>query len=87
MRRVVVMAAMGTLMACDAQGTTLKAVEASACLVEDETLSVAFKNPAKARAWLQGLSERLKSDEDAVRDAAVEDAAMLTSKLLECVPG
>lgn len=73
--------------ACDLQGSTLKAVEASACLVEDETLSVAFKDPAKARAWLGRLAERLDADEDNVRDGAVDDAAMLAKKLMECVPG
>ena len=41
------------------QGGGLKAVEAAACAVEDERLSVAFTDPAKAHAYLVDLVERL----------------------------
>lgn len=60
----------------------LKAVDAATCVVADETLSVAFKNPEKARAWLRLLGERLESGDP----KAVDDAAMLVKKLMECVP-
>ena len=41
----------------------LKAVEAAACAVEDERLSVAFTDPAKAHAYLVDLVERLNGPE------------------------
>jgi hypothetical protein len=72
-----------TLSGCAAfQDHGLKAVDAASCVVADETLSVAFKNPEKARAWLRLLSERLEDGDP----KAVDDAAMLAKKLLECVP-
>lgn len=64
------------------QGGGLKAVEAAACAVEDERLSVAFTDPAKAKAGLKALGERLKDrDEDAIREAAD-----LIAALVGCIP-
>ncbi len=74
------------LTGCDTTGTTLKVLDAGACVVADETLQVAFKDPPKAQAWLERLDERLSSDEEHVREKAIDDAAKLAKKLAKCIP-
>lgn len=64
------------------QGSGLKAVEAAACAVEDERLSVAFTDPAKAKAGLKALGERLKAGEP----EAIQEAADLLAALVGCIP-
>ena len=64
------------------QGQGLKAVEAATCAIEDETLSVAFTDPAKAKAYLKALPARLKAGEP----EALEEAAAIAISLADCIP-
>lgn len=64
------------------QEHSLKALDASTCVLADEALSVAFKAPDVAKKYLKDLGRRLKEKDP----AAVDEAAALTKKLLECVP-
>ena len=51
------------------QGGGSKAVEAVACVVSDDRLSVAFKNPKAARAYIEKLTQRADGgDDSAVRE-------------------
>jgi hypothetical protein len=87
---------------CDPHGTTLKTLEASTCVLEDDRLSIAFKDPARARAYLVDLSKRLEGPETTtvVVDGievplpvavpsdreAVDEAIGLIQKIADCVP-
>lgn len=40
------------------------------CALQDETLSIAFKDPRRARAYLESLAKRLeKGEPEAIREA------------------
>jgi hypothetical protein len=81
--RVTLLAALMGLSGCAGfQEHGLKAVEAATCVIEDEKLSVAFTDPAKARAYLEGLKGRIKAREP----EAFEEAAELVAALAACVP-
>ena len=60
----------------------LQAIEAAQCVISDERLKIAFKEPELAKAWLKDLRGRLKSGEP----DAVNDAAELAASLMECIP-
>lgn len=63
-------------MSCDAVP-----VPVVGCALQDEKLSIAFKDPVRARAYLKKLGERLKNGEpDAIREAGE-----LTASVAECL--
>jgi hypothetical protein len=104
-RTVAVLVALHTLTVAGCaglEGGTLKALEATTCVLEDDRLSIALKDPARARAYLVGLSKRLEGPETTtvVVDGmevplpvavpsdgeAVDEAIVLIKRLLDCVP-
>jgi hypothetical protein len=103
MRRAALALALIILPGCAGfQEGGLKAMDAAVCVIEDETLSVAFKDPERAREYLTDLAKRLEGPETTtvVVDGmevplpvsvpsdreAVDEAIGLIKKLMECVP-
>lgn len=77
MRRAQVLAlALVVLAGCDQ-----RALQVTGCAVADEKLSAAFRNPAKTRAYLGRLSERLKDGDG----AAVREAADIIDRIGQCL--
>lgn len=67
---------------CDIPPTVSPALEMTSCALTDERLSVAFKDPARARAYLRKLKRHLK-DKD---PEAIKEAADLIARFVECLP-
>lgn len=62
--------------ACDQQ-----AIQVTNCALADGKLSVAFRDPARAKEYMTDLGVRLKA-----KDAqAIEEAADLVSRIVECL--
>ena len=77
MRRAALLAALCvSLGACD-KG---RALAVTSCALSDGKLSVAFRNPGKAKAYLLRLGERLKERED----AAILEAVDLVERVARC---
>ncbi len=51
-----------------------RAIESAVCVLADDQLSIAFKNPAAARAYVEKLSDRIAGGD---REAAMEAADRL----------
>jgi hypothetical protein len=101
MKRFAVLAVL-VLASCDPKGTTLKTLDAGACVVQDETLRIAFEDPKRARDYLVDLAKRLDGPETTtvVVDGmsvplpvavpadgeAVDEAIALIEKIAGCVP-
>ena len=66
---------------CD-RSSGREVIKVAGCALEDEKLSVAFRSPQKAKAYLERLGERLEDGEA----KAIEAAADLVARLAECVP-
>ena len=58
------------------------AVEVVRCVISDETLSIALKDPVRARSYLRDLGRRL----DAGDPKAKEEAGDLIASLVVCLP-
>ena len=74
----ILLALLLTLTACD-RGSG--AVEIIGCAIEDEKLSVAFRDPVKAKAYLDLLGKRLKEQEA----GAITEAADLVERVSACL--
>jgi len=58
-----------------------RAVRVTSCALTDGKLSAAFRSPAKAKAYLTRLAERLKAGER----QAIDDAAELIERVNACL--
>jgi len=58
-----------------------RAVKITSCALTDGKLSVAFRSPTKAKAYLGTLAERLKAGEG----AAVDEAADIIDRVSACL--
>ena len=59
-----------------------KTIDIVRCAIRDETLSVAFRDPQRAREYLRELGKRLQ-DRD---PEAVREAGDLVASLVGCLP-
>lgn len=77
--QILIVLVLGTLLAsCD----QAKALELGACATGDDKLSIALKDPKRAKAYLEELGERLEAKDP----EAVKESADLVARILECVP-
>ncbi len=79
---VVTVGALVGILSCDLPASVSPAVEVAACAYADERLSVAFRDPARARRYLLELRTRLKGKDG----EAVREAADLIARLVDCLP-
>jgi len=78
MRKAALLLALcASLSACD-KG---RALAVTGCALADGKLSMAVKSPAKAKAYLERLGERLKEGDE----SAVDEAADLVKRVSRCI--